>query len=125
VLVARIHALLGRTPLAPPDLKQLADEIGIERSKLMALMLALEKRHEVVSIAQDLFVSADVIDRVREDLIRDLSAGGGMTTAAFRDRYQTSRKYAIPLLEFFDREGLTIRIGEVRRLRRPKMTETA
>jgi selenocysteine-specific elongation factor len=47
-----------------------------------------------------------------------------MTTAEFRDRYRTSRKYAIPLLEFFDRTGLTIRDGEVRRLRQPK-TETA
>ena len=48
-----------------------------------------------------------------------------MTAAAFRDRYQTSRKYAIPLLEFFDREGLTVRIGEVRKLKRPRLTETA
>ena len=45
--------------------------------------------------------------------------GEPISTADFRDRYQTSRKYAIPLLEYFDRTGLTVRMGEVRRLRNP------
>ena len=40
-----------------------------------------------------------------------------MTTAQFRDRHKTSRKYAIPLLEYFDRTGVTVRVGEVRRLK--------
>ena len=124
-LVARIHALLDRAPLAPPDLKQLADELAVERPTLIALMRALEKQGAVVSVAPDLFFSTETVERVRTDLIRDLSVGDGMTTTAFRDRYQTSRKYAIPLLEYFDRVGLTIRIGEVRRLKPPRLTETA
>jgi selenocysteine-specific elongation factor len=53
------------------------------------------------------------------------AVGWGDDRRGFRDRYQTSRKYAIPLLDFFDREGLTVRIGEVRRLKRPRLTETA
>jgi selenocysteine-specific elongation factor len=40
-----------------------------------------------------------------------------MTAASFRDLIGSSRKYTIPLLEYFDREGLTIRIGDVRRLK--------
>jgi selenocysteine-specific elongation factor len=53
-----------------------------------------------------------------------LTSRGSVTAAEFRDRYKTSRKYAIPLLEYFDREGLTIRMGEVRRLKRPPRPET-
>ncbi len=124
-LVARIHDLLRKVPLAPPDLKQLADELAVERPKLVALMRALEKQRTVVSVAPDLFFSAETIDKVRADLVRDLSGADGMTAAAFRDRYKTSRKYAIPLLEYFDRIGLTIRVGEVRRLKQPRQTETA
>jgi selenocysteine-specific elongation factor len=123
-LVARIQALLERAPMAPPDLKQLAAELAVERPKLIALMRALEKQHTVVSVAPDLFFSAEVVDKVRADLVRDVSEDG-MTTAAFRDRYQTSRKYAIPLLEYFDRVGLTVRVGEVRRLKRARLTEKA
>jgi selenocysteine-specific elongation factor len=62
---------------------------------------------------------------VREDLIRWLSTKDAITPAEFRDQYQTSRKYVIPLLEYFDREGVTVRMGEVRRLKRPRLTETA
>ena len=51
-----------------------------------------------------------------------MTATGEITTAQFRDRHQTSRKYAIPLLEYFDRTGITVRIGEVRRLRNPQTT---
>jgi selenocysteine-specific elongation factor len=40
-----------------------------------------------------------------------------MTAASFRDLIGSTRKYTIPLLEYFDRDGLTIRIGDVRRLK--------
>jgi selenocysteine-specific elongation factor len=42
-----------------------------------------------------------------------------MPASAFRDLIGSSRKYTIPLLEFFDRDGLTIRVGDVRRLKSP------
>jgi selenocysteine-specific elongation factor len=71
-----------------------------------------------------LYFLGDCIDQVRDQLVNELSAGAAMTTGEFRDRCRTSRKYAIPLLEYFDRTGLTIRDGEVRRLRQPR-TETA
>ena len=123
-LAERITAILGRTPLSPPDVKQIADELVVDRRKLIELMRAMEKGRSIVGVAPEIYFLGDCIDRVKEELAGELSAGGGITTAEFRDRYHTSRKYAIPLLEFFDRTGLTIRIGEVRRLRQPK-TETA
>jgi selenocysteine-specific elongation factor len=42
-----------------------------------------------------------------------------MNAAAFRDLIGSSRKYTIPLLEYFDRVGLTIRIGDIRKLKVP------
>jgi selenocysteine-specific elongation factor len=85
--------------------------------KLVGLLRALEKQQTLVNVAPDLYFLRETVDTVREDLVRDLSLTGVMTTAQFRDRYKTSRKYAIPLLEHFDRTGVTVRIGEVRRLR--------
>jgi len=35
----------------------------------------------------------------------------------FRDHFNTTRKYTIPLLEYFDREGVTVRVGDARRLK--------
>jgi selenocysteine-specific elongation factor len=124
-IVDRIKDLLNRSPLAPPDARQLAQDVAIDRRKLTELLRAMENQKTIVAVAPDLYFPADTVDRIRHDMIRDLSAGGTITAAEFRDRHQTTRKYAIPLLEYFDREGVTVRDGEVRRLRRPRVTETA
>jgi selenocysteine-specific elongation factor len=116
-IVDRIVAALGASPLAPPDVKQLCDDIKIDRNRLLTLLRAMEKQHQVVAVSPDLYFTAAVIERVREELVHHLAGGGALTPATFRDRYQTSRKYTIPILEFFDRQGVTIRIGESRRLK--------
>ena len=118
-LVDLMAAALAAAPLAPPDVKQLSDDLKVDRLKLLPLLRAMEKQRQVVAVTPDLYFAADVIDRLRADLVRDLSGGGTLATAAFRDRYKTTRKYAIPLLEYFDRQGVTVRIGEVRRLKHP------
>jgi len=123
-VVARVIAILGRTPLQPPDLKQLAAELTIDRRKLIELLRAMERQQSIVCVAPELYFLGDCLQRVRDELIDDLSKNGGITTGQFRDRYHTSRKYAIPLLEYFDRTGITLRVGEVRRLKRPVTEST-
>ncbi|MNO01218.1 Selenocysteine-specific elongation factor [compost metagenome] len=52
-------------------------------------------------------------------IIRDLAAGaedGWFAAPAFRDRVQNGRKVAIQILDFFDRLGLTLRRGDLRRI---------
>jgi selenocysteine-specific elongation factor len=124
-VVERIKELLGRTPLAPPDTKTLMDDLKVDRRKLAELLRVLEKQRVVVSVGSDLYFLADSVDRVRGDLVRLLTEKGGITTAEFRDLYGTSRKYVIPLLEYFDRLGVTIRVGDIRQLKQRRLTETA
>ena len=124
-LVEQIKARLKRTPLAPPDARQLAEDLAIERHRLTELLRAMERQRAIVAVSPGLYFLAETLDQVREDVVRELTARRQITAAEFRDRFQTTRKYAIPILEYFDREGVTIRIGEVRRLKRPRLTETA
>jgi selenocysteine-specific elongation factor len=119
-LVERMMIELAKDPLSPPDARQLATTLAVDVKKLVGLLRALERQQTLVNVAPDLYFLRETVDNVREDLVRDLSLIGEVTTAQFRDRYKTSRKYAIPLLEHFDRIGVTIRIGEVRRLRNPQ-----
>jgi selenocysteine-specific elongation factor len=123
-LVERIKGRLAESPLAPPDLKQLESGLGLDRRRLMELLRILERQHAIVFVAPDLCFAADVVDRLREDLGQYLDKSGTITAAEFRDRYKTSRKFAIPILEFFDRTGLTVRTGESRRLKQGRATET-
>jgi selenocysteine-specific elongation factor len=66
-----------------------------------------------------MYFLAGSIDQLRTTLKKFLTEKGEMTAAAFRDLIGSSRKYTIPLLEYFDREGMTIRIGDIRKLKSP------
>jgi selenocysteine-specific elongation factor len=57
------------------------------------------------------------IERAHERIGVFIAEHGGMTPAQFRDLLGTSRKFAVPLLEWFDARGITVRSGDVRVLR--------
>jgi selenocysteine-specific elongation factor len=116
-LMERIKKALGEQPLTPPDLKDLEKQLGTNRSKLTEVVRLLERDGSVVRVATDLYYLSSAIDQVKAVLKKFLSERGEITAAAFRDLISSSRKYTIPLLEYFDREGTTIRIGDIRRLK--------
>lgn len=118
-LVDRIRTRLEQAPMAPPDISQLNTDLGINRPKLTEILGVMERHGTIVRVSVDLYFLRDAVDRMRHDLAAWLSAKGGATAAEFRDHFKTTRKYAIPLLEYFDREGVTIRRGDLRHLRRP------
>ena len=68
-------------------------------------------------MSDDLYFLQDSIEGVTRALRAELSERDEITPAMFRDRFNTTRKYAIPLLEYLDREGVTVRTGDVRRLK--------
>jgi len=120
-LVERINALLRSHPLAPPDLKQIEQEIGIGRAKLGEVIRVMEREKSVVRVSAELYFLADSIEKLKAELCEHLSRNGDITPATFRDLFGTTRKYTIPLLEYFDREGITVRVGDVRRLKKLKV----
>ena len=116
-LTEKIRRLLADNPLAPPDLRQMEKELGAERNKVAEIVRVMEREKTVVRVAQDLYYLADSVDNVRAVLYKYLSENGEITAAAFRDLLGSSRKYTIALLEYFDREGITLRVGDSRRLK--------
>lgn len=118
-LMDRIKKILGEQPLAPPDLKEIEKQAGVPRNRLNEVIRLLEREGAVVRVTTDMYFLAGSIEQLRRTLTKHLTEKGEMTAAAFRDLIGSSRKYTIPLLEFFDRDGLTIRIGDIRRLKSP------
>ena len=116
-LMDRIKKILGEQPMSPPDLKDIEKQLGVTRNKLAEVIRLLERDGSVTRVATDLYYSSSTIDQVRAILKQFLSEKGEIAAASFRDLIGSSRKYTIPLLEYFDREGLTIRIGDIRRLK--------
>jgi len=116
----RLAAALAAAGFHPPDLKQLADELKLpssELARMRTLLGALEREGRVVKIATDLYFSRDAMEAARARLLDHLKTAPEITAATFRDLLGASRKFAIALLDYFDHSGLTMRVGDARRLR--------
>ncbi len=116
-LSAEITAALARNPLAPPYLKEIEKAVGVERPKLNEVIRVMERQGEVVRVTTELYYLKASIDRIKADLYSYFETHEEMSAATFRDILRSSRKYTIPVLEHFDRTGLTMRVGDVRKLK--------
>ena len=66
---------------------------------------------------EDLYFHQAAIEPLKAALIDFLKKNREITVNQFKDLTQTSRKFTIPLLEYFDSVRTTVRVGEARRLR--------
>jgi selenocysteine-specific elongation factor len=116
-MVEDILDRIGATPFSPPALAELAAELGAGRKTVADLLALAERDGEVVRVSPDLYFSPAAMRDIESALRAKLDEDSEITVREFRDLIGTSRKYALPLLEYFDRERLTVRQGDVRRLR--------
>jgi selenocysteine-specific elongation factor len=72
----------------------------------------------VTKVKEELYFHAGAIADLKNRLADFIVSHGEITTPQFKAMTQVSRKYLIPLLEYFDSQNVTIRIGDVRKLRR-------
>jgi selenocysteine-specific elongation factor len=82
------------------------------------LLQVLVDQQKLVRLKGDLFYHRTVLEAIEAELRRYLEQQGEITAGAFRDLLHISRKYAIPLLEHFDNQRLTVRMGDKRVLRK-------
>jgi selenocysteine-specific elongation factor len=113
----QITRLLGVNPVAPADVAQIAREAGIDRTRIVQVLRVLEREHAVVRVAPDLYFLPDTVEDVKRIVREELSDRPDITPAMFRDRLGITRKHAIPLLEYLDAAGVTLRIGGRRTVR--------
>lgn len=97
-------------PYAPPSLKETKQEIGDDLARFL-----LESR-SLVQVSEDVIFKTDTYDEMVEKVTEDLKENGTISVADVRDKFQTSRKYAIALMEHLDAVGVTVRDGDFRRL---------
>ena len=112
--VERLVARLELAQLAPPSNEELARELGLPEVG-NALRLAAQTGL-VEAVERDRYFARTALERFTAEL-RELGRAGSITPAQVRDRLGLTRKYVIPLLEWADRKGITVRIGEGRRLK--------
>ncbi|WP_430911729.1 selenocysteine-specific translation elongation factor [Methylobacterium sp. sgz302541] len=116
---ASIAPLLGGGErFKPPRVRDIAGATGVPEPEIRKLMKLAGRLGRVDEVAHDhFFLRATVSEMV--DIVAALSQTSPareFTASQFRDRVENGRKVAIQILEFFDRHGLTLRRGDLRRV---------
>lgn len=108
----QIRQILADSPFKPPSRKELADN----KAASDALRFLIEQG-EVVEIDAKVALLATTCQQARAQVHRYLTKHATATMSELRELLGTNRKVIVPLMEQLDREGLTVRRGNVRQLK--------
>ncbi len=104
--------------LQPPYFKELRKELNTDAQRAKDVLMLLLEDGSLVKVKEELYFDKAAIKRLQQELIDFLTANGEISTPQFKEMTGASRKYVIPLIEYFDSQNLTIRIGDIRKLRK-------
>ena len=104
----------GVEPLRP---KEMPVALGLTDAQVKAALDRLVAAKLAIRIKPDLFMHASIIARLRARLVAFLDEHKTIDAQQWKDLTGASRKFTIPLAEFFDAEKLTLRVGDLRRKR--------
>jgi len=116
-LARKLESLYARGGLTPPTLKEAGTALKTEGSRLQEIIKLLTSKGRLVKVKEDLFFHHEVMETLKNKLVAYLKLHNEISVPQFKDLTQTSRKFSIPLMEYFDANRVTVRVGENRRLR--------
>ena len=120
----RVRPLIsGGERFRPPRVRDIAEKLSIAESDVRRLMKLLGRMGKVDEIAHDHFFLRATVDEmvgIAAD-VANAAPKGEFTAAQLRDRLDNGRKVAIQILEFFDRQGVTMRRGDLRRVNKHRL----
>ena len=105
--VEQYLAALDAQPFSPPT------DLGISGE----LVAGLVDEGKVVRVNQDVIFSAGAYEEMRDRIVEETKSAGKINVGKVRDMFNTSRKYALALMEYLDQQRITRRVGDDRVLR--------
>ena len=114
----KLAAALDQAGLSPPRVDELPGLIGQSPQRTMALLKALAGAGRASKVSEELWFGSAPLMELRRRVLSHLAQHGSIDAQSFKELTGLTRKFAIPLLEYFDREKLTLRIGDKRVLRK-------
>jgi len=109
---AKIEQAFAAAGLAAPTVGEVLGKSGVEAARARTLLAGLLRERRLARINDELVLHVTAIEGLRALLAP--RKGQRFHVAAFKEWTGVSRKYAIPLLEYLDRERVTRRVGESR-----------
>lgn len=116
-LKERVAAVLKGGGLTPPWVHEMPELVAAAAADVSAVLKLLAADGSAVRVTPDLYFDAAAVGALRKRLVAHLESHGEIRTQEFKDLVGATRKHVIPLAEYFDRERVTLRIGDRRVLR--------
>ncbi len=111
----QVEPLLAADPTKPPVLHDLAKSVSTEPRILEKILIQVVKTGQLVRPVKNRFFLKAGIAQLRRALA-EVDGPGGFSVQAYRDETGIGRNLCIEILEYFDRQGVTRRIGDARQL---------
>jgi selenocysteine-specific elongation factor len=111
----KIKALLAdfsTQPYTPPSVKESQDLVGED------LLKVLVQTGQLIQLGEDVLLQPNILTEMQNAVVEIIQQNGSIKLAELRDRFSTSRKYAVAVLEDLDARGITIRKDDGRVLRK-------
>ena len=104
----KIEGLFLKAGVTPPSMEEVCTNFGASSKAVIPLLIEQKK---IIGVEKGLCFHTMVLDKLKENLREYINKQGPISVAQFRDLTKTSRKYAVPLLEYFDAIHFTKRTG--------------
>ena len=117
---SRLASLLDQAGLGPPRVNELPQLIDEPPPRVAQLLKALAAAGRASRISEELWFGAAPLAELKLRLVAWLSEKREIDAQGFKELTGQSRKFTIPLAEYFDRERVTLRIGDKRVLRKER-----
>jgi selenocysteine-specific elongation factor len=110
----RIKTIMEEKRFVPPSLEELRQEVGLEESDFTEVINYLVDSGVLVKVTQEIYFARQAIEEGRKLLNDYFDREKELSLATARDIFNTTRKYALPLVEYYDRIRFTHRVGDTR-----------
>lgn len=117
-LLDRLEDEFRSAGVQPPSQEETFAKLGVEREEDRELFQLLLDERKLVRVKESLYFHATALKTAEEELVAYLRKNGEITPGDVKDLLGVTRKYAIPLMEYFDTLRVTMRVGDKRMLAR-------
>ncbi|MGA3054516.1 MAG: selenocysteine-specific translation elongation factor [Candidatus Korobacteraceae bacterium] len=110
----QIEQAFAKAGLQVPALKEVLASLPVDKVRAQKIVTLLLRDRVLVKLSDDLVFHRDALEALRQRIVAQKAKTPKLNVGNFKDLFGVTRKYAIPLLEYLDRERVTWRVGDER-----------
>ncbi|NLB52645.1 MAG: selenocysteine-specific translation factor, partial [Syntrophomonadaceae bacterium] len=106
--------ILNQQLFNPPSIEEIQNDLNINNADMAEVLNYMVNKGQIIKLEGDIYFSKIAIEEGKRILEEYFKENKELSLATARDLLKTSRKYALPLVEYYDRIRFTRRIGDMR-----------